>query len=185
MNYYGAKDLAESFRTVRKNTLTIAEEIDEKHYNFRPAPETRTVAQLLAHLATSTTKLQREIHEKRLTTLEGLDFTAAIGRMQAEEQKPRTKAQIVALLREDGDGFAKWIEGLSDGFLGEKVSMMPGAAPAGKTRFEMLLGVKEHEMHHRGQLMLIERMLGMVPHLTREMQARFAARANTQKAQPA
>jgi hypothetical protein len=32
-------------------------------------------------------------------------------------------------------------------------------------------------MHHRGQLMLIERMLGIVPHLTRDMQARFAAAA--------
>jgi uncharacterized damage-inducible protein DinB len=39
----------------------------------------------------------------------------------------------------------------------------------------MILGVKEHEMHHRGQLMLIERMVGIVPHLTREGQARMAA----------
>src|SRR5579864_943873 len=174
MNYYGAKDLAESFRTVRKNTLTIAEEIDEKHYNFRPAPETRTVAQLLVHLGSSSTKLQHQIHgTERRTTLEGFDFPAAIGRIQAEEQKPRTKAQIVALLREDGENFAKWLEGLSDDFLGEKVGLPAGATPSGKTRFEMLLGVKEHEMHHRGQLMLIERMIGMVPHLTREMQARF------------
>jgi uncharacterized damage-inducible protein DinB len=35
----------------------------------------------------------------------------------------------------------------------------------------MLLSVKEHEMHHRGQLMLIERHLGIVPHLTREREA--------------
>ena len=35
-------------------------------------------------------------------------------------------------------------------------------------------------MHHRGQLMLIERILGIVPHLTREMQARFAAAAAKQ-----
>ena len=41
----------------------------------------------------------------------------------------------------------------------------------------MLLGVKEHEMHHRGQLMLIERMLGIVPHLTRKREATAAARA--------
>jgi uncharacterized damage-inducible protein DinB len=39
----------------------------------------------------------------------------------------------------------------------------------------MLTSVKEHEMHHRGQLMLIERMLGITPHLTRERQARMAA----------
>jgi uncharacterized damage-inducible protein DinB len=40
----------------------------------------------------------------------------------------------------------------------------------------MLLSVKEHEMHHRGQLMLIERMLGIVPHLTRQMQQRMSQR---------
>ena len=43
-------------------------------------------------------------------------------------------------------------------------------------RFEMLLGTKEHEMHHRGQLMLIQRMVGLTPHLTRERQERMAAR---------
>jgi uncharacterized damage-inducible protein DinB len=53
--------------------------------------------------------------------------------------------------------------------------MPPGAPQASRTRFEMLMSVKEHEMHHRGQLMLIERMLGITPHLTREQQARFAA----------
>ena len=53
--------------------------------------------------------------------------------------------------------------------------MPPGGTPASRTRFDMLLAVKEHEMHHRGQLMLIERMLGITPHLTREMQARMAA----------
>ena len=47
--------------------------------------------------------------------------------------------------------------------------------PPTKTRFEMLLGSKEHEMHHRGQLMLIERMLGIVPRLTRNMEERMAA----------
>jgi len=36
----------------------------------------------------------------------------------------------------------------------------------------MLLGVKEHEMHHRSQLMLIQRQLGIVPHLTRARAAR-------------
>jgi uncharacterized damage-inducible protein DinB len=40
----------------------------------------------------------------------------------------------------------------------------------------MLMGVKEHEMHHRAQLMLVERQLGLVPHLTREREARMARR---------
>jgi uncharacterized damage-inducible protein DinB len=58
--------------------------------------------------------------------------------------------------------------------------MPQGANPASRTRFDMLLSVKEHEMHHRAQLMLIERMIGIVPHLTRDMQASFAA-ANAKK----
>ena len=41
---------------------------------------------------------------------------------------------------------------------------------------EMIMTVKEHEMHHRGQLMLIERIIGIVPHLTRQMQERVAQR---------
>jgi uncharacterized damage-inducible protein DinB len=53
--------------------------------------------------------------------------------------------------------------------------MRPGMTPAAKSRFEMILSVKEHEMHHRAQLILIERMLGIVPHLTRQMQARMAS----------
>jgi uncharacterized damage-inducible protein DinB len=177
MNYYGAKDLAASFRTVRKNTITIAEEIGEQHYGFRATPETRTIAQTLVHIALSTTFTEQIHAVERRTTLAGMDFPALFAKIVAEEQKPRNKAQIVALLKENGDRLANWLDTLTDEFLGEAVAMPPGMAPASKTRFEMILSAKEHEMHHRGQLMLMERMVGVVPHLTREMQARMAAAA--------
>jgi uncharacterized damage-inducible protein DinB len=175
MLIYGAKDLGGAFRTVRKNTLAIAEELPESRYNYSAAPDTRTVAQMLVHVAMAPT-LQKQIHGvERRTTLAGFDFPALMQRVLAEEQKQRSKAEIVAMVRDRGEEFAAWLEGLTDDFLGEIVSMPPGVTPASKTRFEMLLGVKEHEMHHRAQLMLIERMVGIVPHMTREMQARIAA----------
>ena len=175
MNYYGAKDLADSFRTVRKNTLIIAEDIPENRYTFRAAPETRTVGQLLYHIAV-TPAVAEQIHAvERRTTLEGFDFPGIIRRMVAEEQQPRTKAQLVALLHENGERWAKWLEQQTDDFLAERVAYPAGMTPPSKTRFEMLLGAKEHEMHHRAQLMLIERMLGIVPHLTKQMQERIAA----------
>ena len=180
MTYYGAKELAAGFRTVRKNTLVIAEEIGEEHYGFRATPNTRTVASTLIHIAL-TPQLQEQVHGKeRRTTLEGFDFPAFMTRAMAEEQKPRDKKQILALLKDDGDRFAKWLDGLSDDFLGESIAYPAGMTPPSKSRFEMILGVKEHEMHHRGQLMLLERMIGIVPHLTREMQARFAAAQSSQ-----
>jgi len=182
MNYYGAKELAASIRTVRKNTIIIAEEIGEQHYGFQAAPDTRTVGLILAHIAL-VPKLQEQFHAiERRTTLEGFNFPAFFAKLIADEQTPRSKAQLIALLKEEGDRVAQWVDTVSDDFLGERVSMPAGMTPPSKTRFEMILGVKEHEMHHRGQLMLIERMVGIVPHLTREMQVRMAAMQASQAA---
>jgi len=174
MLYYGGKELAESARTVRKNTIIIAEDIPAGKYDFRPTADTRSVGQLLTHIAVID-RFQHQIHAvERRTTLEGFDFPSLIQRLIAEEQKSRSKEQIIELLRANGEKWAGWLEGLSEEFLAQKVSMPSGATPPAKSRFEMLLSVKEHEMHHRGQLMLIERLLGIVPHLTSQMQARMA-----------
>jgi Uncharacterized protein conserved in bacteria len=175
MNCYGAKELAASFRTVRKNTIQIAEEIPEDKYGFSAAPGTRTVAQTLMHIALGT-QLPEQIQKvERRTTLEGFDFFGFIGRIRAEEAASHSKQEILQLLRDAGERFAGWLETLSDDFLAERVAMparMEG--PRDKSRFEMLLSVKEHEMHCRAQLFLIERMLGIVPHLTRNMEAMIA-----------
>ena len=175
MNYYGPKELAASFRTVRKNTLIIAEEIPEDKYDFRAAEGTRTVGEMLTHIALGP-RMQEQINlvEKR-STMEGFDWMKLRNRIAAEAAKPRTKAEIISLLKEEGEKYAQAVESLTDDFLGQSVATPPGGTPLSRTRFDMLMSVKEHEMHHRAQLMLIERMLGITPHLTREHQARLAA----------
>ena len=175
MNGYGGKNLAESFRTVRRNTVKIAEDIPEDKYAFKATPDTKSVGQLLTHIALLH-RMPQQIHQtEKRTTLEGFNFPGMMQKLGAEEQQPRTKAQIIEMLTKDAEAWASYLEGLSDDFLAEEVGMPPGMQPAKKTRFEMLLSPKEHEMHHRGQLMLIQRMLGQTPHLTRQMQERMAA----------
>jgi uncharacterized damage-inducible protein DinB len=134
------------------------------------------VRDLLVHIALSTWFADL-VHKNRMTSM--AEFTPdkwqeLMADFTAESEKPRTKREIVDLLQSRGDEFAGFLEGLGDDFLAERVTMMPGTEPADKTRFELLLSAKEHEMHHRGQLMLIERIIGIVPHLTREMQERMA-----------
>jgi uncharacterized damage-inducible protein DinB len=177
MNYYAAKELADSFRTVRKNTLIIAEELPPEKYAFRAAPAARSVGELLAHIALSH-NFQYQVHAvEHRATLEGFDFPALLKRSAAEEKESRGKERILEILHSTGEEWAGWVQGLADDFLAERVQMPSGMTPPSKSRFEMILSVKEHEMHHRGQLMLIERLLGMVPHMTREMQSRMAAAA--------
>jgi uncharacterized damage-inducible protein DinB len=179
MNYYAAKELTDSFRTVRKNTLVIAQDLPKEKYSFRPAPDTRSVAELLAHIALAH-NFQYQIHAvERRTTLVGFDFPSIMRRLVSEEKEPRSKEQILDMLRSSGEKWAGFLDGLTTDFLAEQVQMPQGMTPPAKSRFEMLLSVKEHEMHHRGQLMLIERLVGIVPHMTREMQSRTAAAATT------
>lgn len=167
--------MASAFRTVRNNTIKIAEEVGEEHYGFRATPESRSIGETLFHIA-NTSKIPYEIHAvKKAGTLVGFDFMGFVQPLIAEEKKPHSKAEILTALTEGRDHFANWLEGVSDSFLAEPVAMPPHPGnPPSKSRFEMLLGVKEHEMHHRGQLMMLERMIGIVPHLTRQMQARMA-----------
>ena len=159
-------------RTVRKNTVLIAEDIPESGYGYRPTPESRSVAETLVHIA----MLGRSAHllheEDRRPSLENFDFGQLASRSQAEEKRPRSKNEIIELLRTEGERAAAWLEGLPEDRFSEQVRQRGGVS---KSRFEMLLGTKEHEMHHRGQLMVIERLLGIVPHLTRDRQARAAA----------
>jgi uncharacterized damage-inducible protein DinB len=168
---YGGKELASAFRTVRKNTIQVAEDIPESQYGYVAAPEVRSVAKMLTHIAISP-RIWEEVHKKRLTTLVGFDFFAVLDQFKAEEAKTRSKAAIVELLRVDGEKFAGWMETLAPESLDELVTEPDGKTA--KSRFERLLGAKEHEMHHRAQLILIERQLGIVPHLTRQFNERIA-----------
>lgn len=172
MNYYGSKGLAESWRTVRKNTIQVAEDIPEEKYSFRAAPGTMSVGEILAHLA-ATPHWANQCHfvdQKVAVTMD--DFGKWMGEVGVSSKALTSKAEIVAALKADGEAFAAGLAAMTDAQLGETVALPNGS----KSRFEMLLGVKEHEMHHRAQLFLMERMIGIVPHLTRARQAAQAAR---------
>lgn len=165
MNLYGPKQLAESIRTVRKNTIRIAEDINEDDFGFRPTPESRSVSELLAHIQFFS-HFDRFLHEeKHVSTLEDFDFGKLLNDSEAEEKKIHAKAERVRLLKASGESWAEWVENLPELILAEHVVQRGGGAS--RTRFDMILGTMGHEMHHRGQLTVIERMLGVVPHFTR------------------
>ena len=176
---YSSKELAAAFRTVRKNTIQVAEDIPESKYDFIAAPEVRPVRKMLTHVAIAT-RFWEELNKEKLTTLVGFNFTGLVEQFNVEENKPRSKAEIVELLRSEGERFANWLEARTPEFLAEAVTEPDGKTV--KTRFERMLSAKEHEMHHRAQLMLIERQLGIVPHLTRQFQERMAQMREQQSA---
>jgi uncharacterized damage-inducible protein DinB len=175
MTYYGAGELARSFRTVRKNTLVIADEIPEEQYDFRAAPGSRSVREILAHILVSSQGTYRGHAVRKVTSFDGVDLRAVIQERLDQEQEWSTasKETLLGALRRDGDTWEAYLGQIPEDELAVTVRFPEPAQPPSKSRFEILLGNKEHEMHHRAQLMVIQRMLGLVPHLTRERQARL------------
>src|SRR5258706_15980123 len=99
---YGGKELASAFRTVRKNTIQVAEDIPESQYGHVAAPECHSVARMLTHIALAT-RIWDEIHRKqRLTTMAGINFLERGDRLDAEEPPPGTKGENVEPLRSGG-----------------------------------------------------------------------------------
>jgi uncharacterized damage-inducible protein DinB len=172
MHLYGPKELAASIRTVRENTIRIAEDIPEDRYGYRPSPESRSVEALLLHIIAVTQATQQMHERERVQSFQNYDFGALLKRLPVREDDRRSKAEIISLLKDESERLTNWLERLPESTLAETVRMPNGSTPATKNRFELLLGAKEHEMHHRAQLMVIERLLGIVPHMTRGRQAR-------------
>ena len=90
---YGGKDLADAFRTVRKNTIQIAEEIPESQYDFRAAPESRSVRETLAHIGASP-RFQLHVHVNKITDMGTVNFGELFQKFSAEENKPRSKDEL-------------------------------------------------------------------------------------------
>ena len=180
MTYYGGRELADAFRTVRRNTIQIAQDIPEDQYAFRPAPDTLSVGEELAHVACASLWQVQAHAVDRKTSITFDDFGTYMSAGVAREQALTTKKDIVDALTKNGEEFAVFLESLPAEQLAERVGFPPPIQPSTKSRFEMVLGVKEHEMHHRAKLMVVERMLGIVPHLTRARQ-QFQAAAAAQK----
>src|SRR5260370_32901208 len=105
MHLYGPKQLADSIRTVRKNTILIAEDIPEEQYGYRPTADSRSVAENLIHIA-MVSRLDRILHEEEhVATLEGFDFGKLLKRSEAEEKKSNPKAKLFHLLRRSAENW--------------------------------------------------------------------------------
>jgi uncharacterized damage-inducible protein DinB len=150
-------------QAVRKNTILMAEDIPESKYDYRPTPVNRSVAETLVHIAWLWTS-DRILHEEeRLETVEGFDFPALLKKSEVEEKRRRSKAEILELLRVEGERQARWLEQKPEAFLAERVRLPGGGSVS---RFEMILATKEHELQHRAQLTVIDRLIGVVPRFT-------------------
>src|SRR5215472_6057439 len=102
MTYYTSADLASAFRTVRKNTLLIAHDIPAEKYAYRATPDTRTVCETLAHVASNTRWVHKLHGIDKATEMSRETFGPYIGEANAFAATLTTKEAVVAALEHEG-----------------------------------------------------------------------------------
>jgi len=149
------------WKNARSGFITEVERIPEEKFTYRPTPETRTVAELLQHVIGAqkffvgeccrpdTNLMRRPFPEHTKAYGEGVDEVT-------------DKSRLIQLMRSSMDEAEKTITSHADG-LNEIMTGLDGR-PLPKLAF-MMFGMS-HEMYHRGQFTVYERLLNVEPALT-------------------
>ena len=161
MTYYGGKELAAAFRTVRENTIKIAEEIPGKQVRLHAGARLPQRSARRWRTSRSAPGFQSHIQSNKITDMKTVNFPELMQKVdrrgsQAADQGgdhrvPEVRGRQVRVVPRGPAGIVPRRAG------DDAARREP---PPTKTRFEMLLGAKEHEMHHRAQLMTMQRMIG-------------------------
>ena len=139
MNLYGPRQSADGIRTVRRNVVLIAEDIHEDDYLFRPSVGSRSVAEILIHIAFFSNFDYLFHEEEHVTTVEAFDFGQFLNDSESQEKRHHTKSKVIESLRNSGESWAEWVEFVPEPFLAETVAQRDGTF---RTRFEMILGTR-------------------------------------------
>lgn len=159
------EEALESWQYARDGLVEELEIIPEEDFGFRPAPGSRSAAELAQHVIESGLMMSGE-----LTRPNG-DFRRQSFDSFVEEYAPhvgarRDKSGLIELLRSThAEGDRKFGDA-GELFMLQFIHRFDGLQG---TRLAWLYHGIDHEMYHRGQLALYARMLGQVPALTQKI----------------
>ena len=156
------EEICGQWQDVRNGLIKEVHLIPAEQFGFRAAPETRSVVELLHHIIESERVIVRELCREDTNFKRG--FPSMIAEFAGQVKEAATKEAVLDLLsssleetkevaRQFGEASFEQVMERFDGRQGPKRAMLSFAIA--------------HEMYHRGQLTVYERLLGIEPALTR------------------
>jgi uncharacterized damage-inducible protein DinB len=155
-----ARELLLPIDEARKKLLALARAIPEEKYGWRPSPQARPVAEVVAHIALGT-RLMADLAEK---TPDPAEFKKRVEEQWRSERQPRTKAELVAMLEESLADLHKRVEPLRMGILNRDLTLF-GQPNTVRGAYIATVG---HLGEHLGQLIAYARTAGVKPPWSQE-----------------
>ncbi len=152
---YRSEVLAEVIVQADKFTR-LAEAIPAEKYNWRPAPDVRSVAEVFLHVSAANYNLYKLVGTPPPAGFDAKGF----------EKSTTDKAKVVATLKDSFDHAKKAITTMSDADLEKSMDWFGGK----NTERGILLFIVRHAAEHLGQSIAYARNVGITPPWTEDAQ---------------
>lgn len=165
-----AETIIALWKDARRGLIEEVEKIPEDQFSFRATPDTRSVAEVLQHIISSQKIIVGEACRPD-TNLRRQSFAAHANEYAPGVTEVNDKNGLLELLRSSIDEAAASISSYGDN-LGDTMMGLMGQ-PILKSAF--LTFAFSHEMYHRGQLTVFQRLLSIEPALTEKFRRMTAS----------
>ena len=160
------EEAIEAWDGARQGVIAEAAGIPARDYDFRPTPEARSVAELVAHIVATGTMWTNEL-TRPTADFTRKSFPAFIRHYARGTGKRRPRAEWLRLLRSSYRDGARQIRAAGEVQMLQYVRRFDGERG---TRLTWMHHGIAHEEYHRAQLALYARLLGRTPALTQVIQ---------------
>ena len=164
--------LVNTWKEFRKGLIAEVEQIPDDKFDFRATPETRTIAELLQHVVEVQKMLIGEAGHAE-ANLRRQSFADHVKEYAPEVKTVTDKNGLLEMLRTSMEVCEASIRSNNDLMQGS----MGGIDGKPTPKLKVVNFAISHEMYHRGQLTVYERLMNLEPALTRQF-ARMTAQAN-------
>ena len=162
----------DSWKTIRRDTITAVEEFPATEFDFRPTPDMATFGEIARHILDAGDGLTA------LLLAGEDDFSLPERRARMKEHLRNVPpgagaSELAAAMQASIDERTAALAAQPAEFYAQIITRMDGQRV---TRLELLQTIKEHELTHRAQMFMDLRLKGIVPATTRRRLAKQAAR---------
>jgi uncharacterized damage-inducible protein DinB len=162
------ENIIESWKEVRNGLIDEANQIPADKFTFQPAPESRSVRQLLQHLVESQKFLVGEACRPDTNLMRG-SFADNVKMYAPGVRDVNDKERLLDLMRTAMEESAEKLRAAAD----EMKNTMKRFDGKEMTKMAFMSFAIAHEMYHRGQLTVYERLLNIEPALTTRFRKAF------------
>jgi uncharacterized damage-inducible protein DinB len=136
--------------------VRLAEAIPAEKFNWRPAPDVRSFAEVFLHVSAANYNLYKLVGTPPPSTLD----------LKSLEKSTTDKAKVIATLKASFDHARKAITDMPDANLDKSLDWFGGK----NTQRGILLFIVRHAAEHLGQSIAYARFVGIVPPWTEDAQ---------------